>query len=85
MPFGPVASGVDPEWNFDRTRVAELQNVARLSGGGAVTDLSKVWQAPRQPEFEGIRGWLLGALLVAFLVEALATRVGWRVARLGRM
>ena len=78
LPFGPVASGVDPEWRFDRARIAELQAVAQASGGGAVTDLSKVWQAPRQPEFAGIRAWLLGALLVVFLAEVLATRLDWR-------
>ncbi len=79
LPFGPVASGVDPEWNFDRARIAELQNVARVSGGGERIDLSKIWQAPRQEEFNGIRAWLLGALLAVFLVEALVTRLGWRM------
>jgi len=79
LPFGPVASGVDPEWNFDRARIAELQNVARVSGGGERIDLSKVWQAPRQEEFSAFRSWLLGALLVVFLVEALCTRLGWEL------
>lgn len=78
LPFGPVASGVDPEWRFDRARIAELQAVAQASGGGAVTDLSKVWQVPRQPEFTGTRNWLLTALLAVFLAEVLATRLGWR-------
>ena len=82
LPFGPVASGVDPEWNFDLARVAELQNVARLSGGGERIDLSKIWDSPRQEEFNGIRAWLLAALLVVFLVEVLVTRLGgwgaWR-------
>ncbi len=77
LPFGPVAAGTDPEWTFDRARVAELQAVSRLSGGGERIDLSKIWQAPRQPEFYDLRPWLLVALLVAFVAEALATRVGW--------
>ena len=84
LPFGPVASGVNPEWNFDRARVAELQNVARVSGGEERIDLSKVWQSPRQEEFNGIRAWLLAALLVVFLVEVLATRLGWRKRVLAR-
>ena len=79
IPFGPVAAGTNPEWTFDRQRVAELQNVARRSGGGERIDLSKVWQAPRQPEFSDVRAWLLVALLVAFVAEALCTRLGWRM------
>ena len=82
LPFGPVASGVDPEWHFDLARVAELQNVARVSGGGERIDLSKVWQSPRREEFYAVRTWLLALLLVAFLAEALATRLGWRVTKL---
>ncbi len=84
LPFGPVASGVDPEWNFDRARVAELQNVARLSGGGERLDLSKIWQSPRQEEFNAVRAWLLVALLMVFLVEVLCTRLGWRMPMFGR-
>ena len=79
LPFGPVAVGMDPEWLFDRQRVAELQNVARLSGGGERIDLSKIWQAPRQQEFSDVRPWLLAALLLAFVTEVLCTRLGWQI------
>ncbi len=79
LPFGPVASGVDPEWHFDLARVAELQNVARVSGGGERIDLSKIWQSPRREELYTVRTWLLTALLVVFLAETLATRLGWRM------
>ena len=77
VPFGPVATGTDPEWTQDRARIAELQTVARLSGGGERIDLSKVWQAPRREEFSDVRAWLLVALFFAFLTEALTARRGW--------
>ncbi len=82
VPFGPVAVGTNPEWVFDRARVTELQNVARISGGGERIDLGKIWQSPREREFYDVRPWLLVALLVSFVVEALWTRMGWRVPRL---
>ncbi len=81
VPFGPVASGTDPEWTLDRARVTELQNVARLSGGGECIDLSKIWQTPRHQEFSDVRVWLLTALLLAFMAEALVTRMGWQTPR----
>ena len=79
IPFGPVAAGINPEWMFDRQRVAELQTVARLSGGGERINLDKVWQAPRQQEFYDVRAWLIAALLLVFLAEAFCTRTGWRM------
>ncbi len=79
IPFGPVAAGINPEWMLDRQRVAELQNVARLSGGGERINLDKVWQAPRQLEFYDVRPWLLAALLLTFLAEAFCTRIGWQL------
>ncbi len=85
LPFGPVATGTDPEWTLDRTRVVELQNVARLSGGGERIDLGKIWQAPCREEFSDVRAWLLTALLLAFLAEALTTRMGWRLPSLPRL
>ena len=78
VPFGPVAAGTDPEWTLDRQRITELRNVAALSGGGECIDLSKIWQSPRHQEFTDARPWLLIALLVAFVTEALVTRMGWK-------
>ena len=79
LPFGPVTAGTDPEWSFDRARVAELQAVARQSGGGEQINLSKIWQAPHRQEFSDVRPWLLVALLVLFIAEALSTRLGWQM------
>ena len=78
LPFGPIAAGVNPEWTFDHARVTELQSVARLSGGGERTNLSKIWQAPRREEFHDLRAPLLILFLLSFLADAIATRLGWQ-------
>lgn len=75
-PFGPVAAGTDPEWNFAPERLQALRDVSRESGGREVTDLREVWQAPRRPEFSSLGDWLLSAALIVFLAEIAVTR--WR-------
>ena len=85
VPFGPITAGINPEWTFDHARITELQNVARLSGGGERTDLSKVWTAPRKAEFRDLRSPLLLVFLLTFLTDTLATRLGWQLPRLGRL
>lgn len=75
-PFGPVAAGVDPEWNFSADRLQALRDVSKESGGREISDLREVWQAPREPEFSRIGDWVLYALLVIFLAEIAVTR--WR-------
>jgi uncharacterized membrane protein len=79
LSFGPVVTGVSPEWAFDRTRVTELRNLARLTGGEERLDLSATWTAPRRPAFADLRTWLLLALLALLLLEALQTRMGGRL------
>jgi hypothetical protein len=73
-PFGPISTGVDPEWNVSAARIHELREVSRLSGGREITDLRHAWQPPREQEFAGIGAWLLGLLLLLFLAEVAATR-----------
>lgn len=75
-PFGPVSPGLDPEWSLLSERVEELRAASLASGGREINDLREVWNAPRPVEFAGIGGWLLSALLVAFLAEVAVTR--WR-------
>ncbi len=75
-PFGPVASGVDPEWNFAAERLQALRDVSKQSGGREIADLREVWQAPREAEFSDLGNWILGAVLVTFLAEIAVTR--WR-------
>lgn len=79
LSFGPVVTGISPEWAFDRTRITELRNLAHLSGGEERLDLSNIWQAPRQPAFRDSRAWLVLLLLALFLLEALQTRLGGRL------
>lgn len=77
--FGPIVAGANPEWTFDRARVTELKEVSRLSGGQESVDLTKIWQAPRRTEFGDIRYPLIIVLLSLFIIETLATRLGWRM------
>lgn len=81
LPFGPIAASTNPEWQFDRSRLDELQSVSQRSGGQERVDLGDIWQAPRPPAWREFRRSLLLALLVAILLEALQTRVGWRWGR----
>lgn len=75
-PFGPVAAGTDPEWNFAPEHLQALRDVSRETGGRDVTDLRDVWLAPRRPEFSSLGNWLLYAALLVFLAEIAVTR--WR-------
>jgi len=74
-PFGPVAAGVDPEWNSSSARIHELREVSRLSAGREITDLRDAWRSPRGSDFARIDNWLLGLLLATFLAEVAVTRV----------
>lgn len=78
LPFGPVALGRSPEWDFDPARVAELRRLSRMSGGEERVDFAGAWKAPRTPAFADLRGLLLIVLLLLFLVEAAWTRLGGR-------
>ena len=44
----------------------------------AASDSIDDWEAPRPAHTRGVRPWLLVTLLVLFLAEVLATRLGWR-------
>jgi len=79
LPFGPISSGVNAEWTRDRARLDELKTLSRRSGGREWVDLSKVWEAPRSFVFREIQSWLLVALLVLMLGDALVTRMDWKI------
>lgn len=75
-PFGPIAAGVDPEWDFAPEKIQAVKDLCKVGGGREITDLGDVWKAPRREDFLGMGNWLLGALLVCFLIEVAVTR--WR-------
>jgi len=79
IPFGPITAGLNAEWTFDRRRIEELQEVARVSGGSERLELSTIWEAPRRTGFRDARPWFYVALLVLVLLDALVTRMGWGV------
>jgi len=79
IPFGPVAVGAASEWALDAARVSELRETARAAGGEELVDLSTAWRKPPAPDFEPIRNWLLVLGTLIFLLEAFATRTGWRL------
>jgi len=81
LPFGPLVAGSNLEWTFDQSRLTELQNVARVTGGVERLDLAKIWQAPRRAEFYDPRHVLLALLLATFVLDALAARIGWKWAK----
>jgi len=76
LAFGPIMAGSNIEWTFDPARVAELQAVSHASGGVERIDLSTVWQAPHKAEFRDLRLWLLVALALLFVADALCARLG---------
>ncbi len=82
LPFGPITAVESAEWSFDRARLDEVKNLARESGGVERLDLTKVWSAPRPDRFGVARPYLLWLFAALFLLEALVTRIGWRLPEL---
>ena len=79
IPFGPVVAGAAAEWTFDEARLEELRETATTTGGGELLDLTDAWRKPPSPGYESVKAWFLIAALLPFLMEAFATRTGWRL------
>jgi hypothetical protein len=82
LPFGPIAAPGGAEWSFDRARLDELRAVSRASGGVERTVLASVWEEGRvatRHHVVDLRPALLWCFLFVFLVEALVSRIGWRL------
>ena len=79
LPFGPVAVANSAEWAFEPERLSELREVARLSGGRELVDLSQAWIRPPSTSSTTVRIPLLLILLFTVLLDALITRMGWRI------
>lgn len=82
LPFGPVVVGTSTEWAFDGERVAELRATSEISGGRELLDLTEAWKRPEVRDFATIQPWLLAALLLLVIADALVTRTGWRMPEL---
>jgi hypothetical protein len=78
LSFGPLSVGTEAEWAFDGARLEELRAVSAASGGRELLELPDAWREPPERQFTDVRRWLLLALLLAMLAEALITRTGWR-------
>lgn len=79
LPFGPVVVGSSTEWAFDGERLAELREVSHLTGGRELIDLSKAWLRPPSTHSTHLRLPLLLVALLLILLDALITRMGWRL------
>lgn len=76
IPFGPVYSPANAEWQPRREAQMELRALSMQTGGDERLDFTQAWKAPPLPRFTDLRPWLLWTLLAFFLLEALVTRVG---------
>jgi len=80
--FGPVMAGASAEWAFDEARTQELREVSAASGGRELLDVAQAWRSPPVERFLDLSGWLFILALVLMLLEALITRMGWRMPEL---
>ena len=78
LPFGPLLAGPNLEWSSPRGRIAELRALALASHGVERIDLGKAWEAPHRMAWRSLRSGLLIAAILAFLFDALATRLAWQ-------
>ncbi|MFK5923411.1 MAG: vWA domain-containing protein [Verrucomicrobiota bacterium] len=79
LPFGPLVVGSSTEWAFDGQRIEDLKTLSASSKGRDLVDLSDAWQKPTRRDFASIQPWLLAALLLAIILDALITRTGWHL------
>lgn len=79
LAFGPVTAGSSAEWSFESERLSELREVSRLSGGRELVDLSQAWVRPPAIHSTDLRIPLLLLALLIMLLDALITRMGWRI------
>lgn len=82
LPFGPIATGVNPEWTFDPRRTEEFKQAAAASGGRELVQLARAWDQPPKGHPVSLRPVLLWVLIFVLLFDALLTRTGWRLPKL---
>ncbi|MEM1085624.1 MAG: vWA domain-containing protein [Verrucomicrobiota bacterium] len=79
LPFGPITVGSSIEWAFEPERLTELRAVSALTGGREILNLEDAWMRPPFENEVSLRLWLMLALLVFVVAEALMTRTGWKL------
>lgn len=84
LPFGPLMSGVDEEWQRDGESVRRLLEVARNSGGVSVSNLSDAWKQAPSNQQVSLKWWLLLGILALLLLDVAETRLGFDVVGLLR-
>ena len=82
LPFGPVSVGTGVEWAFAPEPLAALRATSAHTGGRELFDLSQAWLSPPARYQHPLRPALTVALLALVLLDALATRTGWRLPEL---
>ncbi len=76
LPFGPLAPGADLEWLRDPAGPRSLRSLVASTGGREITELPEAWRSLDREYFHSLRPWILIALIVVVLLEALSTRIG---------
>ncbi len=79
LTFGPLMAGSSAEWAFDEERARELRQVSLASGGRELLELGQAWRSPHLERFVSLSLPLLLLILALLLVDALVTRMGWRL------
>ncbi len=77
LPFGPMAPGTDLEWLRDPAGPRALRALVAASGGREITELPEAWRDLGRQSYRSLRPWVLTALVLTVLIEALATRAGF--------
>lgn len=74
--FGPISTGLDPEWDTAPEKQRAFRDLSKASGGRDINDLREAWQRPPRQDVASLQIAVLIALLLVFLAEVAITR--WR-------
>ncbi|MGJ8641570.1 MAG: VWA domain-containing protein [Opitutaceae bacterium] len=75
LPFGPLMTTESIEWEQDRKRVFELEQLAKNSGGRDLVQLEDIWKGTLSMRYVSLRFWIVLVLLLFSLAEFLMTRI----------
>ncbi|MEM9443814.1 MAG: VWA domain-containing protein [Verrucomicrobiota bacterium] len=75
IPFGPITNGENAEWARNKSRLQELEEISRLSGGQMRLDLSDAWKREGRMVDKDLTIFLLSVVLILLLLEAWITRM----------